>query len=88
MEINRLDIVKELRNVDDVLKMTDSLVSDGTLHRRAKKEVQAKKTRTQKILVLIKHLKKRVTTSSGLKSFLQRLQSAGYGDLAERIRKS
>ncbi len=87
LERNTFDIVKELQNVDDVLQITDNLVSDGTLHLEAKQEIQAKKTRGQTILVLIKHLKQRITTT-GFGSFLQCLRVAGYGDLAKHIRIS
>lgn len=87
LDRNKLVIVKGLRDVDAVVKITDTLISDGTLHPRAKREIQAKETRAQKILVLINCLKQGLTIAS-FGSFLQCLQSTGYGDLAEHIRRA
>ncbi len=89
LEKHKLLIVKGLRlgDVADVDRITDKLVSDGTLRPEVKQAIQAKKTRGQKVLALIGHLQENPTPAS-FESFLQCLEWAGHGGLAELIRNS
>ncbi len=84
LEKNKLPLVKGLR---DVHRITDKLVSEGALRPRVKPAVQAKRTRGQKVLVLIDHLQENLKTAS-FESFLQCLECEGYGFLAEGIRNA